>query len=136
MALGQMAPGGVEPPHAGSKPAALSTELRGRCRLRGYRRAHTGAMALVVVDAENTRRSQWPNVSREELVRRARAWAAHEGHDLLVVFDGTPPEDAIVELAPQLASPWWLVTSDRGLRERVGDRPERVIGGGSFVRTI
>ncbi|MGA8486396.1 MAG: hypothetical protein WB684_04945 [Gaiella sp.] len=105
-------------------------------------------MTLVVVDAENTRRSQWPNVSREELVRRARAWAAHEGHDLLVVFDGTPPEDApdlvgsnnaddaIVELAPQFASPWWLVTSDRGLRERVGDRPERVIGGGSFVRTI
>ena len=99
-------------------------------------------MALVVVDAENTRRSQWPNVSREELVRRARAWAEHEGHELLVVFDGVPPEDApdlvgsnnaddaIVELAPQLASPWWLVTSDRGLRERVGDRPERVIGGG------
>jgi len=29
-------------------------------------------MALVVVDAENTRRSQWPNVSREELVRRVR----------------------------------------------------------------
>ena len=105
-------------------------------------------MTLVVVDAENTRRSQWPNVSREELVRRARAWSEHEGHELIVVFDGVPPEDApdllgpnnaddaIVELAPQLASPWWLVTSDRGLRERVGDRPERVIGGGSFVRTI
>ena len=27
-----MAPGGIEPPHAGSKPAALSTELRGRAR--------------------------------------------------------------------------------------------------------
>ena len=105
-------------------------------------------MALVVVDAENTRRSQWPNVSREELVRRVRAWAEREGHQLLVVFDGAPPEaasdlvgsssadDAIVELAPELGSPWWLVTSDRGLRGRVGDRPERVIGGGSFVRTI
>ena len=106
-------------------------------------------MALVVVDAENARRSIWPNVSREELVRRVRAWAEHEGHELLVVFDGAPPEEdapdlvgssnadhAIVELVPQLASPWWLVTSDRGLRERVGDRPERVIGGGSFVRTI
>src|SRR6476620_4441337 len=126
-----MAPGGVEPPHAGSKPAALSAELRGRCRLRGYRRAHTGAMALVVVDAENTRRSQWPNVSREELVRRLRVWAEREGHELLVVFDGDPPEDApdllgsgnaddaIVELAPELGRPWWLVTSDRDLRERV-----------------
>jgi hypothetical protein len=105
-------------------------------------------MALVVVDAENTRRSQWPNVTREELVRRLRAWAEHDGHELLVVFDGAAPEDApdllgsrnaddaIVELAPQLAPPWWLVTSDRGLRERVGDGPERVIGGGSFVRTI
>ena len=28
----RMAPGGIEPPHAGSKPAALSTELRGRAR--------------------------------------------------------------------------------------------------------
>jgi hypothetical protein len=27
-----MAPGGIEPPHAGSKPAALSTELRGRAK--------------------------------------------------------------------------------------------------------
>ena len=105
-------------------------------------------MALVVVDAENTRRSTWPNVSREELVRRVRAWAKREGHEVLVVFDGAPPEDApdilgagnaddaIVELAAELRSPWWLVTSDRGLRGRVGERPERVIGGGSFVRTI
>jgi hypothetical protein len=103
---------------------------------------------LVVVDAENVRRSIWPNVSREELVRRARAWADDEGHDLLVVFDGTPPEDAsdlvgsrnaddeIVGLAGRLVGPWWLVTSDRELRERVGDAPERVLGGGSFVRTI
>ena len=105
-------------------------------------------MALVVVDAENVRRSRWPNLSREELVRRARAWGAREGHDLLVVFDGTPPEeapdlvasrnadDAIVELAAGLDRPWWLVSSDRALRERVGDAPERVLGGGSFVRSI
>ena len=105
-------------------------------------------MALVVVDAENTRRSQWPNVSSEELVRRAREWAEREGHELLVVFDGAAPEDApdlvgsdnaddaITELAPSLRSPWWLVTSDRALRERVGDRPASVIGGGAFIRTI
>ena len=65
-----------------------------------------------------------------------------------MVFDGAPPahapdlvgsrnaDDAIVDLAAELPTPWWLVTSDRGLRRRVGDRPERVIGGGSFVRTI
>ena len=110
--------------------------------------AHTDPVALVVVDAENTRRAQWPNVSREELVRRARVWAEREHHELLVVFDGAPPEDAadlvgsrnaddaIVELASRLGSPWWLVTSDRGLRERVGNRAARVIGGGSFIRTI
>jgi hypothetical protein len=105
-------------------------------------------MALVVVDAENVRRSLWPNLSREELVRRARDWAASEGHSLLIVCDGRPPEDAadlvgsrnaddkIVELAHGFDGPWWLVTSDRGLRERLRDVPERVIGGGSFVRTI
>ena len=105
-------------------------------------------MALVLVDAENTRRSHWPNLSREELVRRAREWAAGEGHELLVVFDGPPPEDApdlvgsndaddaIVELAPGLDSPGWLVTTERGLRVRVAHGPARVIGGGPFVRMI
>jgi len=108
----------------------------------------TPTMALVVVDAENVRRSRWPNVSREELVDRAREWAAREGHELLIVFDGEPPavapdvvgarvaDDAIVELAAGFDRPWWLVSSDRGLRERLGDRPERVVGGGSFVREI
>jgi hypothetical protein len=105
-------------------------------------------VALVVVDAENVRRSIWPNVSREELVRRARAWADDEGHDLLVVFDGKPPENApdlvgsqnaddeIVGLARGLEGPWWLVTSDRELRDRVGDAPQRLLGGGSFMRTV
>jgi hypothetical protein len=105
-------------------------------------------VALVVVDAENVRRSQWPNLSREELVRRAREWAGGEGHELLIVFDGAPPEDApdlvgsrnaddaIVELTADLGDPWWLVSSDRGLRGRVGERPARVVGGGSFVQSI
>jgi hypothetical protein len=105
-------------------------------------------MALVVVDAENVRRSIWPNVSREQLVQRVRDWAGREGHEARIVFDGEPPEDApdlicsrnaddrIVELAQELAEPWWLVTSDRALRERLGDRPERVVGGGAFVRMI
>lgn len=108
----------------------------------------TPAVALVVVDAENVRRSLWPNLSREELVARTRAWAAREGHDLLIVFDGEPPErasdlvgspnadDAIVELAAGLDDGWWLVSSDRGLRARLGDRPARLLGGGSFSREI
>ena len=105
-------------------------------------------MVLVVVDAENARRSRWPNNSREEFVDRAREWAVREGHDLLIVFDGEPPEqapdlvgsrnadDAIVELTAHFERPWWLVSSDRGLRERLGDRPARIIGGGAFSQTI
>ena len=105
-------------------------------------------MTLVIVDAENVRRSQWPNVSREQLVRRARTWAARDGHELLIVFDGAAPEDApdlvgshdaddaIVRLAAGLDHAWWLVTSDRGLRERVGDGPALIVGGGSFLRDI
>jgi hypothetical protein len=108
----------------------------------------TARVVVVVVDAENVRRSLWPNLSPEELVRRAREWAAGEGHELLVVFDGPPPEDApdlmgsrdaddaIVELADVIDQPWWLVTSDRELRERVGEGPERIMGGGSFARAI
>jgi hypothetical protein len=114
----------------------------------GKPRVDTPGMPVVVVDAENVRRSLWPNLSREQLVERARNWADREGHELVIVFDGAPPEeasdlvgsgnadDAIVDLAVALDRPWWLVSSDRGLRVRVGDRPERIVGGGSFVRTI
>jgi hypothetical protein len=100
----------------------------------------------VVVDAENVRRSAWPNLSKEELVERARAWAEREAADLLVVFDGDPPEvapdllgsgrrsaDDVIAL---LDGPFTLVTSDRGLRDRAADKAERIIGGGSFLREL
>jgi len=103
-------------------------------------------VALVVVDAENVRRSTWPNLSREELVSSARAWAVREGNELLIVFDGAAPEDAPDLLSSgersaddaiaELAGPFWLVSSDRGLRERVGARAERTVGGGSFLREV
>jgi hypothetical protein len=105
---------------------------------------------LVLVDAENVRRSRWPNLSPEQLVARCRAWAEAGGFRLLVVFDGPPPEEAgdvtgtadesaddrIVELAARLAAsgePYWLVTSDRELRQRAGGAAERVVGGGAFL---
>jgi hypothetical protein len=100
----------------------------------------------IVVDAENVRRSAWPNLSRSELVSRSRAWAAREGIPLLVVFDGEPIEDAddllgsgsrsADDVIAELDGPFWLATSDRALRERVGGRAERVIGGGSFLREL
>ena len=100
----------------------------------------------VVVDAENVRRSTWPNLSKAELVARARAWAAREDVDLLVVFDGDPPEVApdllgsgrrsADDVIASLDGPFTLVTSDRGLRERAADKAERIIGGGSFLREL
>ncbi len=101
---------------------------------------------LVVVDAENVRRSTWPNLSKEQLVERCRAWAQAEGARLLVVFDGEPPEDApdllgsgsgsADDAIAALDGPFWLVSSDRGLRERVADRAERLLGGGSFLSQL
>jgi hypothetical protein len=105
-------------------------------------------MALVLVDAENVRRSVWPNLTPDELVTRARDWAGREGHALVVVFDGPPPEEAadlagrapaddeLVALAAQAEGPVWAVTSDRELRRRLEDRVERFLGGGSFAREL
>jgi hypothetical protein len=100
----------------------------------------------VVVDAENVRRSTWPNLSKAELVARARAWAPREDADLLVVFDGDPPDVApdligsgvrsADDVIAELEGPFTLVTSDRGLRERVGEKAEKVIGGGAFLREL
>lgn len=104
---------------------------------------------FVVVDAENVRRSLWPNLGREELVTLCRRWSETEGQPVLVVFDGPAPEGAIgsgpesaddliaretAELARR-GETYWLVTSDRGLRARVVGA-ERTIGGGSFVREL
>jgi hypothetical protein len=105
-------------------------------------------VAYVIVDAENVRRSLWPNITREQLVVRARAWAEREGHELVVVFDGPPPaeapdlagaahaDDAIAELARLAGGATWVVTSDRELRRRVAAHAARVVGGGTFARTV
>jgi hypothetical protein len=101
----------------------------------------------VLIDAENVRRSRWPNLSREELVERARAWSVATRHGVLVVFDGLPPEEApdlvgaasaddwLAEHAAEW-EPYWLVTSDRELRRRAGGGADRVIGGGAFVQEL
>jgi hypothetical protein len=105
-------------------------------------------VALDVVAAETVGRSPWPNLSRDQLVERARAWADREGHELAVVFDGEPPEhapdlvgstyadDAIAAAVERADGPVWVVTSDRELRGRVESRAEQILGGGSFVREI
>ena len=106
-------------------------------------------MVTVIVDAENVRRSLWPNIAARELVELVRAWAEEAGVQPLVVFDGAAPveaadvvgtgeesaDDWIAREAPSLV-PYWLVTSDRELRERVAGAAERVVGGGTFARQL
>jgi hypothetical protein len=112
---------------------------------------------VTLIDAENVRRSEWPNIGREALVDLVRAWAVATGAHVLVVFDGDPPEaetdetikvvgtkretadDRIARDATRLAAegrPYRLVTSDRGLRARAAGAADDVIGGGTFARTL
>jgi hypothetical protein len=91
---------------------------------------------VVFVDAENVRRSAWPNVSREELVRLVEEWAAREGVEARVVFEGGEIADDRIAREAEEVDRYWIVTSDRGLRDRAAPRAERVIGGGSFLREL
>jgi hypothetical protein len=94
-------------------------------------------MATVLVDAENVRRSLWPNMPGEELARSSETWGRQEGHGVQVVWEGSESaDDQIVRLVRELEPPVWVVTSDRGLRDRVRDHVERIIGGGSFAREL
>ena len=117
---------------------------------------------VVLVDAQNVRRSRWPNLTERELIERCRHWADAHGHRALVVFDGTAPgglvgederepacgiagsgresaDDWIARRAAELArtgQPYWLVTSDRELRRRAGQQAQKQIGGGAFVKLL
>jgi rRNA-processing protein FCF1 len=89
------------------------------------------------VDAENVRRSLWPNIPRNELTELVERWAERERVEPRVIWEGAEPaDDRIVREAADLDGPYWLVTSDRGLRERAAAKADRVIGGGSFAREL
>ena len=96
---------------------------------------------VTLVDAENVRRSQWPNIGREEIVELVLRWADATGAHALVVSTATRPtsehptvkvvgttaESADDRIARDAESsprgrPYRLVTSDRGLRGRAGAR--------------
>ena len=117
----------------------------------------TATATTVLVDAENVRRSTWPNVAAGELVGLCASWGAAEGVRLVVVFDGSAPEidpgasvelvstggesadDWITQEARRLAErgvSFWLVTSDRELRARAGRAAERTLGGGAFALAL
>jgi predicted PilT family ATPase len=103
-------------------------------------------VAKVFVDGRNVQRSQWPNLSDEELLERCRDWAGRHGHELVLVFDGEAPAGAIGS-GSESADDWlirevpkhpgaWLVTSDRALRDAAAANAGRVIGGGGFLREL
>ena len=91
----------------------------------------------VLVDAENVRRSLWPNMPKDELEDLSTRWGQTHGHDVVVVWEGPDSaDDRIAREVLELEPPIWVVTSDRELRERVRDRAERIIGGGTFAREL
>ena len=103
-------------------------------------------MTKVFVDGRNVQRSQWPNLSDEDLLERCRDWAERHGHEVVLVFDGEAPAGAIGS-GGESADDWlirevpkhpgaWLVTSDRALRDAAAANAERVIGGGGFLREL
>jgi hypothetical protein len=94
-------------------------------------------VANVLVDAENVRRSLWPNIPKDELVYFCTAWAEAEGHEVEVVWESDESaDDRIAREVRELEPPVWVVTSDRELRTRVEPYAERILGGGSFARVI
>lgn len=79
----------------------------------------------------------WPNIPRDELAELVDAWAEREGVHPILVFEGQETaDDRIAREVAELEGPYWLVTSDRGLRARAAGRAERVVGGGSFAREL
>ncbi len=110
---------------------------------------------VALVDARNVLRSRWPNIREDALVRGVERWAEDEGVDPVIVFDGRAPEvetrarlvgsgrqiadDWITAEAARLereGTPYWLVTSDRELRERAGGAALRIIGGGTLAARL
>jgi predicted RNA-binding protein with PIN domain len=119
-------------------------------------------VTAVLIDARNVLRSEWPNIPEQKLVELCRAWARREGCRAVIVFDREAPgglvgereldpdcllvgtgeeiaDDWIARAAEEYGAagaPYWLVTSDRGLREAAGPHAEKTIGGGSFAREL
>ena len=114
------------------------------------------------MDARNVLRSRWPNIPEDTLVEACCRWAEETGVRAFVAFDGrapgglvgerdTGPHCLVVGTGKETADDWitraaaelrergdvyWLITSDRALREVAGRHAERTIGGGSFAREL
>jgi hypothetical protein len=94
-------------------------------------------VATVLVDAENVRRSLWPNIGEDELEPLCKQWAEKYGHDVIVVWEAEQSaDDEIAREVRELEPPLWVVTSDRELRDRVHGYADRILGGGAFAREL
>ena len=117
-------------------------------------------MTICLIDAENVRRSVWPNLDKNQLLNRSIDWANREGVAAWIIFDGPTPDGAVGEqdlgghravgTAGETADEWiirkarelkeskqpfWLITSDRVLRD-LASGAERTLGGGTFAREL
>src|SRR5262249_28979905 len=135
----------------------------GRARARNRPQATLSAAGapnrpVVLVDARNVLRSVWPNLGEAETALLACSWAAARACRAPVVYECVAPaleegcrggrvvgsgkvsaDDVIVAEAARLAAsgdPYWLVTSDRAVREAAGPAAARTIGGGTFAREL
>jgi hypothetical protein len=140
------------PRRPGSPPSAPTPNASSGSRPEGK-----PTRPLVLIDAENVRRSLWPNIPGDELIELCQAWAERDAARAVVVFDGTPPggerelgdvrvvgalsesaDDRLVHEAAEARARGddvCLVTSDRRLRDRVGPVAD-TRGGGSFARDL
>lgn len=115
--------------------------------------------AMVLVDGSNVLRSAaWgdPTDSRG-LVDRIAGWAAVEGVDVLLAFDGAiersrpvghvlvvatgaqEADDVLAERAARLAErgiDHWVASDDHGVRGTAGAHAQRVLGTAAFVEMI
>jgi hypothetical protein len=117
---------------------------------------------VVLLDARNVMRSRWPNFREDRFVALARLWAEREDVELIVVFDGRGPgglvgldeldeRTTLVGAGDEIADDWIareaarlagagrrvrLVSSDRGLRDRVSSYVEQIVGGGAFATLL
>ena len=123
-----------------------------------------GVFLHVIIDGRNVMRSRWPNAGERELVEAVARWADDHARTpiVAVVFDGTYEgegpgmyehdirtvvvatkgeiaDDVIVREVEELraeAAPVIVATSDAELRARVEALGAKVVGGGSFLRTV
>ena len=83
------------------------------------------------------RRSLWPNIPRDELTELVERWAEREDADVRLIWEGAETaDDRIAREAADIDGPYWLITSDRGLRERVAAEADRAAWSTATTRPL